>query len=238
MPNITNKDCERKVAKQEKLFDEKCSGLYVSVSPKGAMFNFKYFDRQLQKQRTVEVGPYVKDKFTVVEARIKGDDFRSRAAGGESLVETLRRKEIEAQREGKTVDDIITGYVEWIKTPVQKADGEMRPRIETWEGTEGYLRRFTSKALGTRRGSSVENDDIANVSNDIVAGMYGKASISNARNFRSCTSAMFEWAAEAGRKWVKMNSSGTACMYSLPRSMVTSSNFSDSAICREQGTLG
>ena len=28
---------------------------------------------------------------------------------------------------------------------------------------------------------------------------------SNARNFRSCNTAMFEWAAEAGRKWVKMN---------------------------------
>lgn len=205
MPNLTNKDCERKVEKQVKLFDARCSGLYVSVSPKGAMFSFKYYDRNCQKQRTVEVGPYVKDCFGITEARIVADAYRSRSAGGESIADTLRKTTEQKKREGKTVNEIIDLYEVYIKTEIKKPDGEMRPRLESWQGAIGYLRRYTGRALGTMIACEIENDHIAKVQMDIVAGKYGKPSVSAARGFRVNTSAMFNWAAEAGRKYVKMN---------------------------------
>jgi hypothetical protein len=80
----------------------------------------------------------------------------------------------------------------------------MRPRIES-AGKALSDRRFTGTALGSMVASEVENDHIAQVQNDIIAGRYGKPSVSNARQFRKSTSAMFEWAAEAGRKYVKVN---------------------------------
>lgn len=205
MPNITNKDCERKVEKQVKLFDAKCSGLYVSISPKGAMFNFKYFDRNFQKQRTVEVGLYDRDTFQVEDARAKADNLRSRAAGGESIADTLRKTTEQKKRDGKTVNQLIDEYEAWVKTEVKKPDGELRPRLESWQGAVGYLRRYTGRALGTMIASEIENDHIAIVQADIVAGKYGKPSVSGARGFRTNTSAMFNWAAEAGRKYVKIN---------------------------------
>jgi len=120
-------------------------------------------------------------------------------------MQTLRKVTDQRKREGKTVAEILDEYEAWAKTEVRKPDGEMRPRIESWYGAIGYLRRFTRTALGSMVASEVENDHIAQVQNDIIAGRYGKPSVSNARQFRKSASAMFEWAAEAGRKYVKVN---------------------------------
>jgi integrase len=89
-----------------------------------------------------------------------------------------------------------------MKTPVLKRDGEMRPRIETWSNVESHLRRFVSPRLGRKLASEVTKSDIATLSNDIVAGQFGKPSTSNARHMRRAASAMFTWAAEAGRDYV------------------------------------
>jgi integrase len=49
----------------------------------------------------------------------------------------------------------------------------------------------------------VTKNDVATLSNDIVAGKYlGKASVSNARHMRRAASGLFNWAAEAGREYV------------------------------------
>jgi integrase len=64
------------------------------------------------------------------------------------------------------------------------------------------LRRFVRPRLGKKLASEVTKRDIASLSNDIVAGQFGKPSTANARHMRRAASAMFTWAAEAGRDYV------------------------------------
>jgi integrase len=85
-------------------------------------------------------------------------------------------------------------------TPVKKPDGGMRPRLESWEHTACFLRRFVGVRLGNKLMTEVTNHDIATLSNDIVAGKFGTTS--NARHMRKAASSLFKWAAEAGRDYV------------------------------------
>jgi integrase len=65
------------------------------------------------------------------------------------------------------------------------------------------LRSFVAPRLGRKIASEVTKQDIATLSNDIVAGKHGgKASVSNARHMRRAASGLFNWAAEAGRDYV------------------------------------
>ena len=89
-----------------------------------------------------------------------------------------------------------------METPVRKPDGEMRPRIESWENVASHLRRFISPPLGKKSASEVTKHDIATLSNDIVAGKLGVPSVANARHMRRAASGLFNWAAEAGRDYV------------------------------------
>ena len=89
-----------------------------------------------------------------------------------------------------------------MKTPVKKPDGEMRPRLESWENIASHLRRFVRPRLGKKLPSEVTKHDIATLSNDIVAGKFGVPSVSNARHMRKAVSGLFNWAAEAGRDYV------------------------------------
>jgi hypothetical protein len=89
-----------------------------------------------------------------------------------------------------------------MKTPVRKPDGEMRPRIESWDNVASHLRRFVGPRLGRKIVSEVMKHDIATLSNDIVAGKLGVASVANARHMRRAASGLFNWAAEAGRDYV------------------------------------
>jgi hypothetical protein len=111
-------------------------------------------------------------------------------------------KALQAKLSGVTVDQIIDERIEWMRTPVKKADGEMRPRIESWKAVASHLNRFVSPRLGKKIASEVTKHDIATLSNDIVAGKLGKPSVANARHMRRAASAMFGWAAEAGRDYV------------------------------------
>jgi len=79
----------------------------------------------------------------------------------------------------------------------------MRPRIESWENVARHLWNYLSPRLGKMIASEVTKQDIATLSNDIVAGKHsGKASVSNARHMRRAASGLFAWAAEAGRDYV------------------------------------
>ena len=89
-----------------------------------------------------------------------------------------------------------------MKTPVKKPDGEMRPRLESWENIASHLHRFVRPRLGKKLPSEVTKHDIATLSNDIVAGKFGVPSVSNARHMRRAVSGLFNWAAEAGRDYV------------------------------------
>ena len=198
---LTDRLCEKRVPKRTKFYDRKCPGLYVSITTAGvASFSFKFTDRQTGKQRTGWLGVYNPETFTVEDARSKV--YGLKGMGGEALSETFRDQKAAQAKRGKTVTEIIEERIAWMKTPVKKPDGEMRPRLEAWEYTASHLRRFIGARLGKMLAREVTNHDIATLSNDIVAGKFGKPSVSNARHMRKAASGLFNWAAEAGRDYV------------------------------------
>jgi integrase len=198
---LTDRMCEKRVAKRAKIYDRKCPGLYVSITPAGvATFSFKFTDKQTGKQRTGWLGIYNPETFTVEDARSRVYGLKGK--GGEALAETFREHNAERARRGKTVDDIIDERIEWMKVSVKKPDGEMRPRLESWEKTASHLNRFVRPRLGKKLPSEVTKHDIATISNAIVAGKFGVPSVSNARHMRKAVSGLFNWAAEAGRDYV------------------------------------
>jgi integrase len=198
---LTDRLCEKRVAKRVKVYDRKCPGLYVSIIPAGvATFFFKFTDKQTGKQRTGWLGVYNPETFTVEDARSKV--YGLKGMGGDTLAETFREHKAEKAKRGKTVGEIIEERIEWMKTLVRKPDGEMRPRIETWGNVASHLRRFISPRLGKKIASEVTKHDIATLSNDLVAGKLGVPSVANARHMRRAASGLFNWAAEAGRDYV------------------------------------
>jgi hypothetical protein len=198
---LTDRLCEKRVAKRAKLYDRKCPGLYVSITAAGvATFSYKFTDRQTGKQRTGWLGVYNAETFTVEDARSRV--YGLKGLGTEALAETFRDQKTAKARRGKTVAEIIEERIEWMKTPVKKPDGEMRPRLESWENTASHLQRFIRPRLGKKLAMEVTKHDIATLSNDIVAGKFGKPSVSNARHMRKAASGLFNWAAEAGRDYV------------------------------------
>ncbi|OKO71882.1 tyrosine-type recombinase/integrase [Bradyrhizobium sp. AS23.2] len=198
---LTDRMCEQKVSERLKRYDKKCPGLYISTTTAGVTtFNFRFTDRETGKQRTAWLGIHNPETFTVEHARAKV--YGLKGMGGEALAETFREHKADKAKRGMTVAEIIEERIAWMKTPVRKPDGEMRPRLESWENTASHLRRFIKPRLGRKLASEVTKHDIATISNDIVAGKIGVPSISNARHMRRAASALFNWAAEAGRDYV------------------------------------
>jgi integrase len=198
---LTDRMCEKRVTKRVKIYDRKCPGLYVSITAGGAAtLSFKFTDPETGKQRTGWLGVYNPETFAVEDARSRV--YCLKGTGAATLAETFRDRKVKQAKRGKTVDDIITQRIEWMKTPVRKADGELRPRIESWGNVASHLWRFVSPRLGKKLASEVAKHDIATLSNDIIAGMFGVPSVSNARHMRRAASGLFNWAAEAGRDYV------------------------------------
>jgi integrase len=198
---LTDRMCEKRVEERVKIYDRKWPGLYVSITTSGvATFNFRFTDRETGQQRTAWLGVYNPETFAAEHARSKV--YGLKGMGGDTLAETFRERKAEKVKRGKTVDEIIEERIEWMKTPVAKADGEKRPRIETWENVASHLDRFIRPRLGKKLAAEVTKHDIAELSNDIVAGKLGVPSIANARHMRRAASGLFNWAAEAGRDYV------------------------------------
>jgi integrase len=199
---LTDRMCEKRVTKRVKLYDRRVGGLYVSIIPAGvATFSYKFTNPETGKQDTAWLGVYNPETFRVEDARSKV--YALKAVGGTAVAETLRQRKAQTAKRGKTVAEIIEARIEWMKTPVVKADGDMRPRIESWNNVASHLRNFIGPRLGKKIASEVSKHDIATLSNDIVAGKHGgKASVSNARHMRRAASGLFNWAAEAGRDYV------------------------------------
>ena len=200
---LTDRMCRRQVAKRIKLYDRKASGLYISIIPAGtATFSFKLTDKSTGRKRSKWLGVH-SETFTVEHARTEVYALKTRIGNGENIAESLRQQKAQRATRGKTVDEIIEERIEWMQTSVLKRDGEMRPRIESWENVARHLRNFISPRLGGKIASGVTKQEIAALSNDIVAGKHGgKASLSNARHMRRAASGLFNWAAEAGRDYV------------------------------------
>ncbi|MGV7218261.1 tyrosine-type recombinase/integrase [Bradyrhizobium sp. UFLA05-112] len=198
---LTDRMCQKRVSERTKIYDRKCPGLYVSITTAGvATFSLKFSDRQTGKQRTGWLGTFNPETFTVEDARSKV--YALKGSGPAALAETFRDQKSGQAKRGKTVSEIIEERIDWMKTPVKKPDGEMRPRLEAWEYTASHLRRFLGVRLGKKIASEVTKHDIATLSNDIVAGKFGVPSVSNARHMRKAASGLFNWAAEAGRDYV------------------------------------
>jgi len=198
---LTDRLCKKRVTERIKYYDRKCPGLYVSLTTAGvATFSFKFTDPKTGKQRTGWLGVFNPETFTVDDARSKV--YGLKGMGGDALAETFRDRKARQAKRGKTVDEIIEERIDWMKTAVRKPDGEMRPRIESWEAVASHLRRFISPRLGKNLAIDVTKHDIAELSNDIVAGKLGVPSIANARHMRRAASGLFNWAAEAGRDYV------------------------------------
>ncbi|MFH0303295.1 tyrosine-type recombinase/integrase [Bradyrhizobium sp. 31Argb] len=201
---LTDRMCEKRVTERVKIYDRKCPGLYVSITAAGvATFSFKFTDPTTGKQRTGWLGTHNPETFAVEDARSKV--YGLRATGAAAVAESFRERKLQQAKRGKTVAEIIEERIAWMQTPVRKADdpdGEMRPRLESWETTASHLRRFLKPRLGKKLAGDVTKHDIATLSNDIVAGKLGVPSVSNARHMRRAASGLFNWAAEAGRDYV------------------------------------
>src|SRR4051794_26523386 len=144
---LTDRLCEKRVAQRTKFYDRKCPGLYVSITPAGvATFSFKFTDKQTGKQRTGWLGVHNPETFTVEDARSKVYGLKAR--GGAAVAETLSRQKTHKHRQGLTVKEAVEQRIAWVSAEVPKSDGELRPRLESWEGTARHLRRFLVPALG------------------------------------------------------------------------------------------
>jgi integrase len=192
---LTDRDCQKRVDKRVKIYDRKCPGLYVSITAAGvATFAFKF------KKHYGQLGMFNPETFTVEDAR--SEVYRLRGKGT-AIAETLRQHKVQKVARGKTVAEIIELRVEWMQTLEKKGDGEWRPQIESWENVARHLRNLVAPRLGKKLAADVTKNDIATLSNDIVAGRHGgKASVSNARHMRRAASGLFNWAAEAGNDFV------------------------------------
>src|SRR6478672_11167674 len=136
---LTDRMCEKRVAKRAKIYDRKCPGLYVSITTAGvATFSFKFTDPETGKQRTGWLGVYNPETFTVEDARSRV--YGLRGTGAAVVAETFRDRKVQQAKKGKTVDDIIEERIDWMRALVRKPDGEMRPRLESWENVASHLR--------------------------------------------------------------------------------------------------
>jgi len=215
---LTNRHCEKRVDKRTKIYDRKCAGLYVSITTSGvATLYLQVTDRFTGKARCRWLGVYNPATFNVDDGRAAAYALKARMGAGENVFETLRRHKALRAKRGLIVDELIEKRVAWIATLEKKADGEMRPRIESWEAVASHLRRLVSPTLGDKIAAEVTRSDVAELSNDILDGKLGIASVSNARHMRRAVSGLYNWAAEAGRDYVPATCQPCLKLPRLPR---------------------
>src|SRR5258705_1889325 len=98
---LTDRMCEKRVAKRAKIYDRKCPGLYVSITTAGvATFSFKFTDPATGKQRTGWLGVYNAETFTVENAR--SNVYALKGTGSAVLAETFRERKVQQAKKGKT----------------------------------------------------------------------------------------------------------------------------------------
>jgi integrase len=188
---ITTALVTTKPKKRIKVFDTVCPGFYASITPKGiATFSLRYWHIKLGAQKQVEIGTYSADGWTVEKARAKALDLKGRASLGQPIDNEVKLFQAST---GATVGVMIDDFVAWMQAPVKKADGELRPRIESWSNVAGFLEREVRPAIGWMSPSDVTNNEIAAIQQNIA-----ERSTSGARQTRSAMKRLFAFGAEAG----------------------------------------
>jgi integrase len=194
---ITTNLVTSKVKKRTKVFDTKCPGFYVSIlPPKGdadhgrATFSLQYWDIKLGKRGYVEIGVYDPKGWTVELARAKAQDLSGRAGLGRNIKNEVK---ILQAASGATVGQMIDDFIAAVRTLEKKADGEMRPILESWENVRGFLNREVRPAIGFMAPADVTNNEIAQIQQNIA-----KRSTSGARQTRSAMKRLFAFGSEAG----------------------------------------
>jgi integrase len=215
---LTNRHCEKRVDKRTKIYDRKCAGLYVSITTSGvATFYLQVTDRFTGKARCKWLGVYNPTTFNVDHARTEVYALKLRIGTGENVFETLGQRKALKAKQGMTVDELIEARIAWMSALEKKADGEMRPRIETCGNVASHLRRLVAPKLGSKLATEVTRSDIAALSDDIIDGKFGVASVSNARHMRRAVSGLYSWAMEAGRDYVPVTCQPAAKLPKLPK---------------------
>jgi integrase len=179
--------------KTRKITDPDCEGLYASQNRGGVSFGYKFTDRG-GRQRSIKIGNFHPETFTVHAARRAVHELKGRIASGENVIETATAARTAAVAQAVTVDDLIKKRIEWMRTLEPKSDGEMRPRIETWSNTASHLRRFLGEHVGHRPIGTITRHDIIAIHNAIEA----SGNVSNLRHFRRAVTGFFNWAVEHG----------------------------------------
>jgi integrase len=212
---LTDRLCETRVKTRKKYYDRRTRGLYVSITPAGvATFAVNFTDAAGRPTGRM-LGVYHPETFKVAQARAEVAALK--AKGGAAIGELLRQRQAKAVTQGVTVAQLIEKRIEFMSTDEMKDDGKKRPRIESWKGIARHLRNFVGPKLGHLVAKEVTPDDVASLSNDILAGRHGgKPSLSNARHMRRACSAMFRWAMTPGSAGEDSNRRGIRFLDETP----------------------
>lgn len=182
------------VKARTKVFDTKCPGFYVSITPKGvATFALRYRNKNTGKQDYVEIGVHDPKGWTVDLARSKAQDLSGRAGLGHNIKNELKIKKTIG---GATVNLMIDDFIAEISTLEAKPDGEKRPVLESWKNVAMFLNNEVRPAIGFMAPADVTNNEIAQIQQHIA-----KRSTSGARQTRSAMKRLFKFGAEAGRQY-------------------------------------
>jgi integrase len=191
---ITDRVCTRRVPKQTKIYDKACAGFYVSITPKGvATFAFKYWNAKANKQSSVTIGVYDPEGLTPADARAEALTLSGKVLRGIDISGQAKKAKMAGT---STVNQMIDDFVAEISALEKKADGEMRPVLESWENVAGFLNREVRPAIGTMAPADVTNIEIACIQQSVA-----KRSTSGARQTRSAMKRLFAFGAEAGRRY-------------------------------------
>lgn len=161
------------------VWDERQTGFGVQVTPKGTK-TFKVVYRHSGKLRWFTI-----DKFPnilLADARDVARKVRARAALGEDPQGEKVQSRV-AQREGKTLSDIATLYVE------NKAKRENK----SWQQAHNLMQRYVLPKLGARKIGDIERGDIRRIFNHLT---IEKERPALANQVLAAVSAVLSWAAE------------------------------------------
>ncbi|MBR1174886.1 tyrosine-type recombinase/integrase [Bradyrhizobium sp. KB893862 SZCCT0404] len=221
--NITNRHCTARVTQRQKIYDAECSGLYVSLSPTAPpTFSLKYTCPITKQRGTHRLGIYRKAEdgqpaHDVAYWRVEANSVKRQLARGEDISVKTRRAQDQQAKQMTTVSQLIDLRIAWCAEEITVRRHteagvilKTKPRFRAHAEMARHLERFVRPRLGPMIAKEVSNDDIAQLQADILAGTLiikkgktsKKDSVSSARHMRKAVSGLFNWAAEAGRKYV------------------------------------